>query len=541
MQSTITRTSRRRRSPAVLALSLLSLAAIIFALRRGLRELRRFKRRLAFHGRQWFETRWMVARAALAHRVEQQVEVALNSCAEHARGVLKDPAMPLALQRAVDHIMDGLLPDIKHESFRVLDEHLQFLPAARNVVAAPPRRTSFSPLSPRHSTSPDDARHSSRSDMAESSGSPLRSRSRLIEGGQQPAAARDRALARRSGGHVDDEHLQWLLPPWLLQLMRRERARILHVLWPHDRSLWISLRSARWWALHLLGVLPWVGTWWWLILAFAVDKQDEYQLCQFIVALRCTHFVTLGVGAALSGCFAAYQCAAFAAEPDSCASRLPTLSPFAAVFWAVQLAITSRAFFLLPQSQKKGQRVFERRSRLSIEHRRALAAGQAPPPDAAGMAEVAERGGVLVKLGWLDLALAALAILAVALAAIVFREDFHRLQITLYHIRTAHGLLSCPYVVLRMPGAMSLLTHSRRTGYDQLGHCVPYVGGTHAPPAATAASPRQLRRTPAAPAEFSPQQHQPLVARRLLFHADSVAMDSASGRVLRALTRQFGG
>ena len=378
---------------------------------------------------------------------------------------------------------------------------------------------------------------------------------------------------------LDDAHLQWM-PSWLLQQLRRIRAAILHTLWPHDRSVWRCARLPTWWALQLLGVLPLVGPWWWLLLAFAVDKEDEFQLCQFIVALRCTHFVTLGVGAALYACVQSYRCAAFADGPTGCAARLPALSMAASAFWLVQLAIVTRAFLLLPHSKKKGQRVpVERRSRLTYEQRRALATGRSPLPDASE--ELTERGGVLLKLGSLDLGLAVLALLAVTIAALACHADPTLLSITLYHIRTCHGLLSCPYVLLRLPGANTLLTHARRTGYNRLGHCVPYAV-THdvsTVPSALASplqperplairgheqqaapEPHALPDAPAAgpPAEpvptgnaigtlvtdlFSAGSSPTWPARRLRFPAVERLCDdgSTSGRVLRALSRQFGG
>lgn len=85
------------------------------------------------------------------------------------------------------------------------------------------------------------------------------------------------------------------------------------------------------------------------------------------------------------------------------------------------------------------------------------------------------------RLGWLDLTLAAFAFLAALLAAMAFSTEPTKLRITLYHVRTIHGLLSCPYVLLRLPGANTLLTHARRTGYDAAGHCVPFAPAPAAP------------------------------------------------------------
>ena len=60
--------------------------------------------------------------------------------------------MPRALQRAVDAVLDGLLPDIKHESYRVLDEHLTFLQAYELRPHGADDTLITSPLSPRHSS-----------------------------------------------------------------------------------------------------------------------------------------------------------------------------------------------------------------------------------------------------------------------------------------------------------------------------------------------------------------------------------------------------
>ena len=222
--------------------------------RRALSRFEQQRRRAIDHSKQWIDQRvtsWRHVgarvRASMAHRVEQQVEAALNRARSHLGGRLKDPDMPRALQRAVDAVLDGLLPDIKHESYRVLDEHLTFLQAYElQPHGADDTSDNFSPLSPRRSST-------------------------------------------RS-------------PRPFVQLLRRMRAAALHTLWPHDCSVWASLRSPGWWVLQALGVAPLgVGSTCWLLLAFAVDKQDEYQLCQFIVALRSGHFFTLGVFATLYG------------------------------------------------------------------------------------------------------------------------------------------------------------------------------------------------------------------------------------------------
>ena len=342
--------------------------------------------------------------------------------------------MPLILQRAIDHIMDSLVPELRHETFRVLDEHLQFLQVSRSPNSSAAARMSFSPLSPRRS-------------------SPLLSEHRLAKtAGKSPIPA----LGLPLGLQVCYDALHFL---------RRGRAWMLHTLWPHNQSIWNCLRSPQWWLLELLGVLPSIGSWWWLLLSAAVDKADEYQLCQFIVALRCSHFFTLGVAAAFYSCLQAYRCSI---DPMLlCRDLAPRMSNFSSCFWVLQLTIALRAFTLLPHSLKKGQRIIERRNGLSAAARAAVAAGKSPLPTGTTM------GGVLIHLMWLDMILASLVLVASAWTIYASRE-YDAIFITLYWIRTLHGLASLPYVIFRLPGANTLLTHARRTGYDSLGHTVPF-------------------------------------------------------------------
>ena len=178
------------------------------------------------------------------------------------------------------------------------------------------------------------------------------------------------------------------------------------------------------------------------------------------------------MGSTLHGCVQSYRCAALTTSP--CVDYAPKLSTAAVAFWMVQLGITIRAFMLLPHSQKKGQRVVERRCRLSLADRAAIAAGRPPPSGDLGFKSL-RSGGILKHLMWLDAVLAALALAAAAVAAALFPAD-GPLGVTLFWIRTLHGLASFPYVLFCLPGANTLLTHARRTGYDALGHTVAWCG-----------------------------------------------------------------
>ena len=129
-----------------------------------------------------------------------------------------------------------------------------------------------------------------------------------------------------------------------------------------------------------------------------------------------------------------------------------------------------RAFALLPSSHKKGQRVAppEPRAGDGKAHARR-----------AGALDARARGGVLMRLQTYDLSLASVALVLAALAALtaaagVDTSDPRALRLSLFWIRTCHGLLCCPYLLFKLPVLDTLLTHARKTGYDELGHTVPF-------------------------------------------------------------------
>ena len=149
-------------------------------------------------------------------------------------------------------------------------------------------------------------------------------------------------------------------------------------------------------------------------------------------------------------------------------SRLPQLSPWGGLFWAMQLTLGWRAFALLPASQKKGQRVAPPEPHAGGGHARR-----------AGALDARARGGVLMRLQTFDLSLALVALVLAALAALsaatgVGTSDPRALRLSLFWIRTCHGLLCCPYLLFKLPVLDTLLTHARKTGYDELGHTVPF-------------------------------------------------------------------
>mmetsp|Transcript_29196 Transcript_29196/g.93797 ORF Transcript_29196/g.93797 Transcript_29196/m.93797 type:complete len:271 (+) Transcript_29196:77-889(+) len=252
-----------------LLLALLVAGLATYLRRRGGQSLQRSLERArglaARRVRSLLRTQMAALLAITQQQLEVQVEAALDGVASRLGRRLKDPAMPLPVQHALDTLVMALLPDIKQECWRWTDE--TFLPMLQSPHPGSPRALGLSPLRP--------------------SGSALAPRS------PSPPPPHTPPLLSRPPPPLAPPpppvppppplHPRRVAPTSLTLAMRRFRALVLHTLWPSDRSLWGSLRSPAWWALQALGHFPLVGQLWWLVLAALVDRSDECQLCASLV------------------------------------------------------------------------------------------------------------------------------------------------------------------------------------------------------------------------------------------------------------------
>ena len=71
---------------------------------------------------------------------------------------------------------------------------------------------------------------------------------------------------------------------------------------------------------------------------------------------------------------------------------------------------------------------------------------------------------------WLATGAFLLALVAGAIVQMVERP----LRTAMFWIRTLHALASFPYLLFKLPLLDTVLTHARKTGYDRLGHTVPF-------------------------------------------------------------------
>eukprot|EP00941_MAST-03F_sp_MAST-3F-sp1_P005268 g5268.t1 len=81
------------------------------------------------------------------------------------------------------------------------------------------------------------------------------------------------------------------------------RAWILYHKLPYDRSIWGSLRDKWWWFLLIVSILPFWGIAqaFWVLFFFFIDKEDEFQLVDFIISFKVATCISLLLGTVLSG------------------------------------------------------------------------------------------------------------------------------------------------------------------------------------------------------------------------------------------------
>eukprot|EP00937_MAST-01D_sp_MAST-1D-sp2_P003613 g3613.t1 len=347
------------------------------------------------------------------------VDVAVDAAARRLKQQMHDPYMPPRLARAVDGVIDGVVvPDLRE--------------AARYAAASGLRRE-----------------------------------------------VEDARLFAPAPACCAPGPLRWL------------RAFLLYHKEPYDRSVFGRLSDPWWWALTTLSCFPlWgVSQAFWVLLFLLKDKGDEFQLVNFVVGFKTAQFVAAGFVPLVLGAALAATCTT--AEPPAerpaahagaggCADDGPgTLdpTPYASLaFVAVQWGLAWAAVLLLPRSRRKGGHLF---AVLPADARAGGGAvvqgGELARRD--GSDVLSRRGGRIVPLLLLDL----LAFAALAAAAGVVHagdEPEWKKRSHYYWLRTAYGLCSLPWLVLKLPFMFTLVLHTMPTAYNRRGETVRTVGGS---------------------------------------------------------------
>jgi len=244
-------------------------------------------------------------------------------------------------------------------------------------------------------------------------------------------------------------------PPCCPNVPARVRAHVLYHMFPHDKTVWACAKDPWWWFYtQALGAFPLWGVttaWWFVVLAlkWAERPVDEFQLVDFVVSFKASQFTTACVQAMVVGAALYASCI-----PD-CSAGAPGSEPaFRATLWLffARVLLCWVALGLLPWSAVKGGYHYE--------------------PVRGERASVARKGGRVWYWMCYDLVVAAGCL---ALVAVIYDRpggaDWVQ-NAQLFHVKVLYGMLSFPWMVLKLPMMYSLILALKPTNYNRAGETV---------------------------------------------------------------------
>jgi len=287
-------------------------------------------------------------------------------------------------------------------------------------------------------------------------------------------AALDRAALE------DDEENARELQGWADKL----RARILYALAPCDKSVWQCTRDPLWVGLTLLGFAPFgVGTAWWLIMFVLHDKQDEFQLCNFIVSFMFSKFLG-AIALLVQGSVLYYLCST--RDVPTCQDDGPRVSElYDGILFFAQVLVVWLSYLLLPLSQEC-RAVLDPSDAYLVEDW-----------DKLRHRDQGKGGRLMALYSYHGLCVFFVMGLAWAAHSVAGQEGW-KLRATLYWLKVLFGLLALPFVAFKLPFINTLLMQVRTTGYNPSGRVVLHVRPRPPPPPQSAmAAEKQLREASA--------------------------------------------
>ena len=306
-------------------------------------------------------------------------------------------------------------------------------------------------------------------------------------------------------------------PPFISYWPNPLRAAMnswLYHTYPYDRNFWWQIRRPMWWFWNVVALCPFYGVQalYFILLFLMLDKRDEFQMVNFILQFKGLQFVTLGVLNCMVGSASYYGCVGvdyasgdlglgFQNDLIAGGKRLylhdcDTQGPGGLpgfytdmVLFLIQSATIWAAMAILPRTVKKGvkqlapdspPRHFEGAQVLA----RVAVSREGVPVPLTGAGPVYNgMGGKLRPMILFD-ALMLLIVCGVTVILLftrpysvttsgafskrewLFRED-------VFWLKTLYGLSSFPFVVFLLPVISGILLHTRPTGYNRQGVCVP--------------------------------------------------------------------
>lgn len=266
---------------------------------------------------------------------------------------------------------------------------------------------------------------------------------------------------------------------------------------PYDRGFWRKIRSPIFVLFTLISIVPKYGisAIMFTFLFLIIDKSDEFQLQEFILGFKALQFVSMGIISATVGAAQYFICTT--SEPMNCDEWAPREEVFTIALFVWQTILVWIAFLLLGCSQAKGGDFYHikklegvKPEDLSLEHalihENLLVANAVADDEARTVARRRLRNFLIYDLVIFVICAGLTAWLAFHFqldpSASVTRHkdnvkiDNWKFTTGLYAIKTLFGMLSIPFVVLKIPGLSTIISHARPTGYNPYGNCVRYVG-----------------------------------------------------------------
>mgnify|MGYP004139693069 CR=1 FL=1 len=244
-------------------------------------------------------------------------------------------------------------------------------------------------------------------------------------------------------------------PPCCPNVPARVRAHVLYHMFPHDKTIWASVKDPWWWFYtQALGAFPLWGVttaWWFVVLLckWSESPVDEFQLVDFVVSFKASQFTTACIQAMVVGASLYVSCI-----PD-CSSGAPGSEPaFRQTVWLffARFFLCWVALALLPWSAVKGGYHYE--------------------PVRGELASVTRKGGRVWYWMYYDLAVFAG---CMALIYFIFTQDGGTdwvVNAQLFHVKVVYGMLSFPWVILKLPMMYSLILSLKPTKYNRAGETV---------------------------------------------------------------------
>jgi len=313
---------------------------------------------------------------------------------------------------------------------------------------------------------------------------------------------RDEIKCRVMAEFMKDNPLAHGEPPCCGPLIR---PLIRYTLYPYDRNIFRQIRNPFWWLCFLISIVPYyaISQFYFIAIFFCLDLRDQFQLENYITEFKSFQFISLGIVSAIVGSGQYYVCTT--RKPNICENVAPQVELFVCIVFVAQIVFVWLAFLLVNCAVKKGgvyyqQSMVKKDDFASRQQKRdgflhalrgetlTIATNDYGRFETALELQCRKRMmGLLVYDFVIFLICVGLALWASfgqmldPDANVNDNEDtWHKgnwkYWSTLFWIRAFYGLMSFPFLLLRIPGVSAVFSHARPTGYNPYGVTVPYLG-----------------------------------------------------------------